>query len=157
MMSRATMMLLPMAMLASAPLVAGQYVFPAQGQSAEQQEKDEYSCYQWATGQTGYDPVKAASSTKTVTRTVSTGPAQGSGAHGAVRGAAKGALAAAVVDGSAGRGAALGGLVGGARGRAASTGTETITEEVSAVDPARQKEFDRARAACLEGKGYTIK
>ena len=32
-------------------------VYPAKGQSAEQTEKDKFECYQWAKGQTGFDPM----------------------------------------------------------------------------------------------------
>lgn len=34
------------------------FVYPRQGQSEEQQEKDRYACHSWAVGQTGYDPTK---------------------------------------------------------------------------------------------------
>ena len=32
------------------------YVYPKQGQSTAQQEKDRYECHRWAVGQTGFDP-----------------------------------------------------------------------------------------------------
>src|SRR5262249_54723658 len=32
------------------------YVYPAKGQSKEQQDRDQYECYQWAKQQTGFDP-----------------------------------------------------------------------------------------------------
>ena len=32
-------------------------VYPAKGQSADQTEKDKFECYQWAKGQTGFDPM----------------------------------------------------------------------------------------------------
>ena len=32
-------------------------IFPAQGQSNEQTEKDKFSCYGWAKQQTGFDPM----------------------------------------------------------------------------------------------------
>jgi hypothetical protein len=38
---------------------AGMVVYPAKGQSAEQQQKDEFECHQWAVQQTGYDPTRA--------------------------------------------------------------------------------------------------
>ena len=42
----------------SSPLHAQQQliVYPAKGQSAEQQQKDTSECKTWATGQTGFDP-----------------------------------------------------------------------------------------------------
>lgn len=33
-------------------------VFPAEGQSQEQMEKDKFSCYQWAKNETGFDPMQ---------------------------------------------------------------------------------------------------
>jgi hypothetical protein len=33
-------------------------VYPAKGQSKDQQSKDEYACHQWAVQQTGFDPSK---------------------------------------------------------------------------------------------------
>ena len=38
--------------------VAQQYVYPAKGQSAQQQKSDEAACYTWAVEQTGFDPAK---------------------------------------------------------------------------------------------------
>ena len=35
------------------------FIYSAKGQSAEQQKKDEFECYQWAVQQTGYDPTKS--------------------------------------------------------------------------------------------------
>lgn len=36
------------------------FVYPSQGQSAQQQANDEYECHRWAMAQTGYDPTAAA-------------------------------------------------------------------------------------------------
>ena len=33
-----------------------QFIYPSEGQTPEQQQKDEGECYVWAKGQTGYDP-----------------------------------------------------------------------------------------------------
>ncbi len=33
------------------------YVYPAKGQSKQQQKKDEFDCYQWAQEQSGIDPL----------------------------------------------------------------------------------------------------
>ena len=144
-------------LLATSGIGAAQYVFPAKGQSPEQQEKDEYDCHQWAVGQTGYDPVKAASSTRTVTSTVDAGPAPGSGARGALRGAAGGAIIGNVAGGSGSKGAAAGAVIGGVRGRATSRQQAVVQEQVPATDPAKDAEYKKAREACLAGKGYTVK
>src|SRR4029450_12600813 len=36
------------------------FVYPAKGQSADKQKKDEKECYAWAKDQTGFDPLTAA-------------------------------------------------------------------------------------------------
>jgi hypothetical protein len=41
------------------PASAELFVFPKNGQTKEQQEQDEFSCYKWAKDQTGFDPNKA--------------------------------------------------------------------------------------------------
>ena len=38
------------------PPQAKTFVFPEKGQSPEQQEQDDFTCYKWAKQQTGYDP-----------------------------------------------------------------------------------------------------
>jgi len=51
----------PLAAGAMAQSPAGQlFVYPRQGQSAQQQTSDRNACNEWATGQTGYDPVHSA-------------------------------------------------------------------------------------------------
>ncbi len=37
---------------------AQQYVYPAKGQSPDQQKKDEAACHQWAVEQSKFDPTK---------------------------------------------------------------------------------------------------
>ncbi|WP_395699377.1 DUF6515 family protein [Aquabacterium sp.] len=66
------------------------YVYPRNGQSAQQQSTDEYECHRWATSQTGFDPTAAA-------------VGQPSG------------------------------------------------------DASRRGDYQRARTACLEGRGYTVR
>ena len=46
--------------LAVAAAGAEPVVYPAKGQSAEQQERDQFECHQWATKDTGVDPVALA-------------------------------------------------------------------------------------------------
>ena len=40
----------------STDLQAQMFVFPEKGQSKEQQEQDQFTCYKWAKEQTGFDP-----------------------------------------------------------------------------------------------------
>jgi hypothetical protein len=59
-------------------------IYPANGQSPEQQAKDESECYAWAKQQSGFDPAQAAAPAP------APAPTQPSGAR--VRGAAGGAI-----------------------------------------------------------------
>lgn len=68
------------------------YVYPRNGQSAQQQASDEYECHRWAVSQTNFDPTALA------------------------------------------------------------TGNT-----VSTTDAARRSDYQRARTACLEGRGYTVR
>jgi hypothetical protein len=38
-------------------------IYPNDGQSKEQQEQDQFSCYSWAKEQTGFDPMEAPRAT----------------------------------------------------------------------------------------------
>ena len=42
---------------------AQQFVYPAKGQSPDQQKKDEAECTQWAVKQTGFDPARPPAQT----------------------------------------------------------------------------------------------
>ncbi len=136
----------------------GLRVFPAKGQDKAQQDKDEFDCYQWAKQNTGIDPL---------------GPAQPAAAPapapapkgGAVRGAAKGAAAGAAVGaiaGDAGEGAAIGAAAGGMKGagdkrkQQKASAQQAQADQKAAADQTKAT-FNKAFAACLEGKGYTAK
>src|SRR5262249_54444645 len=68
-----------------------QIIYPAKGQSAQQQDKDKYECYGWAKGQTGFDPMALP-----VTSTPAPEAGGRSVAGGALGGAAGGAAVGAV-------------------------------------------------------------
>jgi hypothetical protein len=143
------------ALLVSASLSAQDLmVYPAKGQSQDQQEQDQFQCYTWARDRTGFDPME-------VPRASSAEPEQKGGAgRGAIGGAAAGALVG-VIAGDTKQGAliggALGGLTGGAR-RASSNKDRQQWEQQQAQQYAqRRNEYNRAYAACLEGRGYTVK
>lgn len=53
---------------AAAPLERS-FVYPRNGQSAQQQASDEYECHRWAVGQTGFDPTAAATGGTSATPT----------------------------------------------------------------------------------------
>jgi predicted lipid-binding transport protein (Tim44 family) len=129
-------------------------VFPAKGQSNEQTEKDKYSCYSWAKGQTGFDPMQAPTATAP--------PPEKKG--GVVKGAAGGALAGVAIGaiaGDAGKGAAIGaasgGIVGGARRAKSNKEQEKYAQDQAAGYDQKRSTYNRAWGACMEGKGYTVK
>ncbi len=135
----------------------GLYVFPSEGQDKEQQELDEYNCYKWAKEQTGINPMKLE---QIEAEQVDESP-DGSAVVGAAKGAAAGAAIGAIA-GDAGKGAAIGatvGAMGGRRSKVAGDAQEQQQNEQAAA--AKEKElmenFNKAFAACMEGKDYTVK
>ena len=92
------------------------FVYPEKGQSADQQEKDEFECYRWARDRTGFDPM--ALPTASAPPPSSETP-QGGVGQGAVRGAAVGAVVGKITGKGGGKGAAVGaasgGMIGGMR------------------------------------------
>jgi hypothetical protein len=135
---------------------AQQVVYPAKGQSADQQKKDEYECHQWAVKQTGYDPTKAAPATAAAPKppTTATGTTPGAG----VRGAARGAVVGEVVGGDAGAGAAAGAAVARSSSRRQNAAQAQQSQQTAQnAQSSQQATFGKARAACLEGRGYTVK
>lgn len=142
------------ALLASTAF-AQQFVYPAKGQSPDQQKKDEYECHQWAVQQTGYDPTKAAAPAAAPTPpTTATGTTPGAG----VRGAARGAVVGEVVGGDAGAGAAAGAAVARSSSRRQNAAQAQQSQQgAQQAQSSQQATYGKARAACLEGRGYTVK
>ena len=57
--------LLFVATLVTGPALAQELIiFPGQGQSQEQMEKDKYDCYQWAKKESGFDPMALPAATE---------------------------------------------------------------------------------------------
>jgi Glycine zipper len=134
-------------------LPAQTFVFPEKGQSPEQQEQDDFTCYKWAKQQTGYDPEHP-------TLAAAPPPPSGGGAmRGAMGGAALGAIGGAVA-GDAGKGAAIGAAAGGGMGMMRQRrGEREYQEEVQQAGAKNQQTratFDRAHNVCMEAKGYKI-
>ena len=126
-------------------------VYPAKGQSAEQQQKDESECYRWAKDKTGYDPMSAADNQVQQAQTKS-----GGAAKGALAGAATGAI---IGDKSkyAKRGAAVGAVAGGANQASKNTKAQQQTQAQADQVAARRAEYNKGYAACMEGRGYSVK
>jgi hypothetical protein len=139
----------------------GVYVFPKNGQSTDKQRSDELHCYDWAKGQTGYDPIAAPPAGQPA-QAATTAP-QNTPATGATRGAAVGAIGGAI-GGNAGKGAAIGAGVGairGARQRNAEEQQQAAQQQVASQAQAQHQEamagFRKAFSACLDGSGYTVR
>jgi hypothetical protein len=115
----------------SALVAQAQVAYPAKGQSASQQQKDTGECQAWAASQGGGAP-----------------PPQGAPvARGAARGAVGGAVVAGIADGDAGKGAAAGAVIGGVRGG----------RQRAQANAAAQQYNANAFAACMQGRGYSVK
>jgi len=158
---------------ASKPLSTsiGMVVFPAQGQTPQEQSQDEGECYAWAKGQTGVDPMAPPPApAQAAAQPAPAAPAaDGSRLRGAARGAAAGAIIGEVADDDAGKGAAIGataGVVAGGRQsrknqqQAAQQATQQQQQATQQQTAAQQQQMDLFRkgfAACLEPKGYTVK
>jgi hypothetical protein len=131
-----------------------QFVYPAKGQSPDQQKKDEAQCHTWAVQQSKYDPAKPPQQTAAAKpATTATGTTPGAGARGAARGAVVGGMM-----GDAGAGAAAGAVA--ARGqsrRQNAAQAQQQQQQPSQEQQAGQQAYQKARAACLEGRGYTVK
>jgi hypothetical protein len=133
------------------------YVFPAKGQSQQQQKADEFECYKWAMDQSGLDPLNLPK--------VEAAPAQTGPTGGAVKGAAKGAAAGVAIGaiaGDAGTGAAVGAAAGGMAGRRAGKQAQKQQNQQAQTNAANTEQemknsFVKGFSACMEGKGYTLK
>lgn len=166
------------ALSSTAALAQAPIIYPAKGQSAEQQQKDAGECAAWAKQTTGIDPAAVAAAPAPAAAAPppaekeSSGP-KGERVKGAARGAAAGAIAGEIVNDDASEGAkagaAVGVLAGGSRSRQHKREEEKQAKQQqeqaqkSAQDQAeahKQQQLDtynRANAACMEGRGYTLK
>jgi hypothetical protein len=124
------------------------FVYPADGQTSEQQATDENECRQWATQQTGYNPYY-----NYVEQEAGKGKVSKNTAIGAAGGAAGGAAIGQVIGGKPGLGAlagsALGALLGNRRGKESK-------EEAQNSAAAYREDYNRALTACLEARGYSV-
>jgi hypothetical protein len=154
-MSPRLLQLLALSVVFIAEASAQQYVYPAKGQSATQQKSDEAACDSWAVQQTGFDPTKLPpAAAPAAPPTTATGTTPGAGARGAVRGAVVGE----VVGGNASGGAAAGAVA--ARGqsrRQNAAAAQQGQQQQQAATQQQQASFGKARASCLEGRGYSVK
>src|SRR5262245_21844433 len=125
------------------------YVYPKPGHAQQEFESDQYACHNWATQQTGYNPGAPPAA-------AAPPPQQGGAVRGAARGAAVGAVA-----GDAGKGAAVGAAVRGTatvmRNNRANREAAAANQQAQAQQQAAYGNYEKAYAACLSGRGYSVK
>jgi len=165
-----------LACLAAMPLLAAPIVYPAQGQSAEQQKKDQGECQVWAVDNTGVDPATLAASgsqqqAETAAQAAAPAAAPERRRGGAIKGAVAGAVVGEIVSDDAGKGAAYGAGVGALAQRRGNVKSEQAAaqqqqqvqqqaaQQQQAIAASQQEQLDtyyRAYGACLSGRGYTV-
>jgi hypothetical protein len=121
-------------------------VYPAKKQTAQQQKQDDGECLAWAKKDTGIDPAAASQPAPQ-----KTGPAVGGGER--LKGAAGGAVIGGIA-GDAGAGAAVGTVVGGAKAR---KNQQAQNQQAQQQQQQARNTYYKAYAACMEGRGYTVK
>ena len=133
-------------------------VFPNDGQSKEQQQQDEFTCYNWSKEQSGFDPMAPPTATEPPPQ--ETASQSNSVARGAVRGAAIGQIAGGDSK-STRRGAAAGVAVSGMKRQDAKRRDEAARQqweqEQVRIYQENRNRYNRAYAACMEGKNYTVR
>jgi hypothetical protein len=167
-------MILMILLSVMAPAAGAQDVFmyPARGQSQQQQDRDRYECHSWAVAQTGFDPSRASAAPAPPPPPPP--PQQEAPQGGLLRGGARGAAIGAVggaIGGDAGKGAAIGAatgaMIGGIRRREqmqrqaqqqSSYQQQQATAQAnqSSANAAQRDKYNRAMTACLQGRGYTV-
>ena len=135
-------------------------IYPKEGQSQQQIEKDKNECYSWAKKQSGFDPMAppTASTPPPQAQAPSSSPVKGA-ARGAVLGVAVGAIA-----GDAGKGAAIGaasgGLLGGMKRRDQAAQQQQNQQQWEQQEAARyeqgRSEYNRNFSACMQGRNYSV-
>jgi hypothetical protein len=158
----------------------GMFAFPKNGQSADQQLKDESECYGMAKQRTGIDaqappPQGLSEEEKKAAQqqAANNAPkAQGGRARGAARGAAGGAAIGAIA-GDAGKGAGAGAVAGTMKGGMSQRQANAQSKQQAAAQTAAQQKkaeeqlqlqhqegidtFQRAFAACMDARNYSVK
>jgi uncharacterized membrane protein YebE (DUF533 family) len=132
-------------------------IYPARGQSWERQQTDTAECNSWAQQTTGVNPVALAEQMAN-----SPPPQQQQGQ--VFRGAAGGALFGTLIGGAAGghwgEGAGIGALVGtmgsGMRMRREQQQMAAQQQGMHQQASSQLATYNRAGAACMTGRGYTV-
>ncbi len=145
--------------VAAEPVPSRIMVYPAQGQSPEQLERDRYECHVWAVQQTGFDPSRPGLPPGERVVVEPANPPGSGTAVGAIAGAILGAALAGPRD--AGFGAVFGGVTGAAIGSASdvnaqaqANAAQARADQNYARGEAAASNYRRAISACLDARGY---
>ena len=143
------------------------FVYPAQGQSDKQLDRDRYECHKWSVTQSGYDPSGQAQPAAYQPTPVVRLPPRGiDNVAGVISGAFTGAVLAGPYDTS--EGAMIGAIAGGIMGAITESARRKEAGQINAHQGAQSQaerarietsvsNYRRAISACLEGRGYTVK
>jgi hypothetical protein len=138
------------------------FVYPNNGQSPEQTDRDRYECHEWAVHETGVDPTRDANPYERVVVQPPASPPGSNTAAGAIAGGILGAILGGPREAGAGLvfGAATGAIVGSAADANAQAQAQRMTQEqamqAQAQGEARLDTYRRAFGACMTGRGYTV-
>ena len=124
----------------------GLVIYPAQGNTPEQQQADEAACTDWAEAQTGLS-IQAGSVDTQAAADAAEDQASDATTGAAVGGAARGALAGVAI-----------GAIGGRRAKKSVEAQASYAGAAGAEDQnaAAIEQFKKAASVCLEGRGYTV-
>lgn len=143
----AAMLTLALAATAQKPVV-----YPAKGQSASQQSKDDGECGQWAQQNSGVNP----SAPPPAQAAAPPPPPKG----GRAKGAAVGATVGAIGDNDVGEAAVKGAVVGGVAQRNQARGQQQAAAAQNQQAQAQQQQnmgkYYQAYGACMSGRGYSV-
>jgi hypothetical protein len=144
--------------------VAEVYVYPAQGQSEAQLDRDRYECHLWSVKQSGFDPSLPGLPPQQRVRVVQVGPPPGAAvATGAMTGAMVGAVVSSPYHSGEGAlvGAAAGAILGAIVEDSASKQAQQVQsgqDDAAVAEQQRRADgYKRAITACLTGRGYTVR
>jgi hypothetical protein len=133
---------------------AAQFVYPAKGQSVGQQAHDEAECSNWAVGQSGFDPAT------TPQPTVAAEPQHQQGFPG---GSQMAGIASQAALGAFGGGSGIGAIASALGPSLLNQAQPLAAAQTTNQQPELQRyqtergAYDQARAACLTGRGYSVR
>ena len=142
--------------LAASAVAQEPIVYPAKGQTTEQQERDQFECHEWATKDTGVDPVALAEQKLGTPAPAAKEGGMGGAARGAAVGAAGGAKEGDAAAGAA-RGFGIGRMISVIKAKRQLREQQSANASEQSAVHAQLDKYDRAYAACLTGRGYTVK